>query len=565
MNRLYASLSVQQKLFIVPAVIVAVIFTGWGWYSAAGQNTEQEAHFKRQMLMLAHHSVSMVHSAAEANAGEEGWTFHRVLAGQATEETDLGRIEREALAAFDADPALKMVERRMTTDTAEVIAVFVPARITSDCGMCHNESGIDIFSENKQGDLVASFGVSGSLRGLEEAKMRTSLLSTAVTVFGIMLIILSVVLTSRTAVVLPIRRVVAMSQRIANGDLRSDGAACLTGTATSNDEIEQLTCAQNQMAAALRTMIREVQEASLSVASASQQISDSASQLAAGAHQQTAQTEDVASAMEEMTRTIVGNSQDARQASETATTSTTVARDGEQAVRQTVAGMKRIADVVHRSAETVGALGTSSEQIGEIIAVIDEIADQTNLLALNAAIEAARAGDQGRGFAVVADEVRKLAERTTKATKEIGTMITRIQTDTKSAVRAMKDGTDEVNNGITLAENAGTALNEIKSVSENATTMIVRIASMSEQQSSTAEEITRNIEGISTVAQQSASSSQQISNAAGELNALTRSLRSMVERFTLDDDSQRGQQRKEDVQPSVRQVRSGRQHEMALS
>ena len=171
--------------------------------------------------------------------------------------------------------------------------------------------------------------------------------------------------------------------------------------------------------------------------------------------EQTSQASEVASAVEEMTKTIMENSKNASVAADTAKQARVSAEAGGKVVDDTVHGMKRIAGVVNKSAETVKELGKSSDQIGEIIGVIDDIADQTNLLALNAAIEAARAGEQGRGFAVVADEVRKLAERTTKATKEIAGMIKKIQADTTGAVQSMEEGTQEVERGIELADKAG--------------------------------------------------------------------------------------------------------------
>ena len=156
--------------------------------------------------------------------------------------------------------------------------------------------------------------------------------------------------------------------------------------------------------------------------------------------------------------------------------------------------MIKISEVVKQSAETVQALGKSSDQIGEIVQVIDDIADQTNLLALNAAIEAARAGEQGRGFAVVADEVRKLAERTTKATKEIATMIKQIQKDTNDAVESMQQGTAEVEVGKKLAEKAGSSLQEIIHGAEQVVDIVTQVAAASEEQSSAAEQISKNIE-----------------------------------------------------------------------
>jgi methyl-accepting chemotaxis protein len=195
--------------------------------------------------------------------------------------------------------------------------------------------------------------------------------------------------------------------------------------------------------------------------------------------------------------------------------------------------MNRIASVVNQSAQTVRALGKSSDQIGEIIGVIDDIADQTNLLALNAAIEAARAGEQGRGFAVVADEVRKLAERTTKATKEIAGMIKQIQSETIGAVSAMEEGTKEVENGKMLADKAGISLREIVDVSQKVTDMVAQIAAASEQQSSASEQISKNVEAISSVTGQTASGTQQIARAAEDLNRLTENLQQLVGRFKL--------------------------------
>ena len=202
---------------------------------------------------------------------------------------------------------------------------------------------------------------------------------------------------------------------------------------------------------------------------------------------------------------------------------------------ETIAGMNKIAEVVKQSAETVQALGKSSDQIGEIVQVIDDIADQTNLLALNAAIEAARAGEQGRGFAVVADEVRKLAERTTKATKEIATMIKQIQKDTYDAVESMNEGTKQVEAGKLLAEKAGSSLDEIIVGAERVVDIVTQVAAASEEQSSAAEQISKNIESISSVTQQSASGIQQIAHASEDLNRLTLNLQELVAQFKVDE------------------------------
>jgi len=293
----------------------------------------------------------------------------------------------------------------------------------------------------------------------------------------------------------------------------------------------------NELASSFNNALSDVTAAVEATASASTEISSSAEEMAAGAQEQSSQTTEIASAVEEMTKTILETSQNSSKSAEAAKNAGAVAKEGGRVVDQTIEGMNRIADVVRKSAETVHALGKGSDQIGEIVQVINDIADQTNLLALNAAIEAARAGEQGRGFAVVADEVRKLAERTTKATKEIAVMIRQIQQDTSGAVDSMNKGTEEVEKGISLADKAGQSLKEIIVGVEEVMDMSTQVAAASEEQSSAAEQISKNIEAISSVTQESATGVQQIARAAEDLNRLTVNLQELTSHFILDETS----------------------------
>jgi len=292
----------------------------------------------------------------------------------------------------------------------------------------------------------------------------------------------------------------------------------------------------NKLGDSLETLIKQVTEAVAATASASTQISSSAEEMAAGAQEQSAQASEVASAVEQMTSTILQTTKHASTAAESSKRAGSLAKEGGEVVAQTVIGMNRIAEVVRNAAQTVQELGASSDQIGEIVQVIDDIADQTNLLALNAAIEAARAGEQGRGFAVVADEVRKLAERTTKATKEIGEMIKKIQGDTGGAVKSISLGTEEVEKGKQLADKAGKSLQEIIKGSNEVVDVVNQVAAASEEQSSASEQISRNIEAISSVTQQSAAGTQQIARAAEDLNRLTENLKNLVSNFKVNQD-----------------------------
>lgn len=330
------------------------------------------------------------------------------------------------------------------------------------------------------------------------------------------------------AVVKPINESSKVLELLAQGDLTTRMKGNYQG------DFLQIKESVNGLASSFNNALTEVSTAVEATASASTQISSSSEEMAAGSREQSAQTTEIAAAVEEMTKTILETSQNSSKSAEAAKSAGAVAKEGGRVVDETIEGMNRIAEVVRKSAETVYALGKGSDQIGEIVQVINDIADQTNLLALNAAIEAARAGEQGRGFAVVADEVRKLAERTTKATKEIAVMIKQIQTDTGGAVESMNQGTEEVEKGKVLANKAGRSLKEIIVGVEEVVDMSTQVAAASEEQSSAAEQISKNIEAISSVTQESSAGVQQIARAAEDLNRLTVNLQELTARFKID-------------------------------
>ncbi len=333
------------------------------------------------------------------------------------------------------------------------------------------------------------------------------------------------------AVVQPINESSKVLEKLAQGDLtvRMNG--------DYQGDYSKIKESINGLADSFSSALSDVTEAVQATASASNQISSSTEEMAAGAQEQSAQTTEVAGAVEEMTKTIVETTRNSGQASDAAKNAGAIAKEGGRVVSETIEGMNRVAEVVKKSADMVQTLGKSSDQIGEIVQVIDDIADQTNLLALNAAIEAARAGEQGRGFAVVADEVRKLAERTTKATKEIAAMIRQIQKDTEGAVLSMKEGTVEVEKGKLLADKAGQSLKEIIIGAQEVVDMSTQVAAASEEQSSAAEQISKNIESISNVTNESAAGVQQIARAAEDLNRLTINLQELVSRFKIGESS----------------------------
>jgi methyl-accepting chemotaxis protein len=294
---------------------------------------------------------------------------------------------------------------------------------------------------------------------------------------------------------------------------------------TDRDEIGDVTRAFDRFVSSVSATIGVLNDASVRLKQAAETISAATEELASGSVEQTSKVENVAGAVDGMSRTIQENARSAGSTAETARNAQATAEAGGKVVEETVVGMREIATTVKQSSATIKELGRSSDQIGEIISVIDDIADQTNLLALNAAIEAARAGDQGRGFAVVADEVRKLAERTTKATKEITGMIQSIQLSTRDAVASMEEGTSKVDRGIALADRAGKSLKEIVGVSQQVMEMVLTIAEANTRQSSVSQQISRDAESISRITSESAKGTQQIAEVADDLNRLTQSIR----------------------------------------
>jgi len=302
----------------------------------------------------------------------------------------------------------------------------------------------------------------------------------------------------------------------------------------ATDEIGQLAKTVNDMKNAIKQVISDVLCSTQTVASASTQIAASAEQMSTGLQTQEQQTQQVAAAIEQLSQSVNEVAAKSSDATSASVESQQLAEDGGDIVSATVEEMKGIATEVQSSADTINMLGQKSETIGEIIAVINDIADQTNLLALNAAIEAARAGEHGRGFAVVADEVRKLAERTTEATEEVSQSIRGIQSETKVAVKLIESGSERVGRGVELATSAGTSLGSIVSGSQGVQQMVQDIAAAAQEQSSATEEIARAVEGISQVTRQSSEGASQSTQTARDLAQQAEQLQTLVNQFKLD-------------------------------
>lgn len=314
--------------------------------------------------------------------------------------------------------------------------------------------------------------------------------------------------------------------RFAKGDLSARAQL------QTKDEFGATALAFNGMAKAIKRMIADVSSQANSVSDAVTKLSAQATQIAQSSQKQSDAAASVAAAVEEVTTSI---NLVANQAADTETVSRKASQlsdEGASVVREASSEMTRIAESFKMSSEQVNELGRRTEEISSIVQVIKDIADQTNLLALNAAIEAARAGEQGRGFAVVADEVRKLAERTSSATNEIGTMITTIQSNMHIAVDSMTAGVDQVQQGVSLAQKAGTALDDINQGAQEAMHMVHEIANAVSEQSVASTDIATNVERISVMTQENSASLDQISEEALLLDKTAEALKQAISAFS---------------------------------
>ncbi|MGM0593410.1 MAG: HAMP domain-containing methyl-accepting chemotaxis protein, partial [Pseudomonadota bacterium] len=313
----------------------------------------------------------------------------------------------------------------------------------------------------------------------------------------------------------------------------ADGGGDLTCSIDmrSNDELGQMCSAFNRFVGKIRDIVGPVSDATDKLSTSAGHMSTVIDETRDGVQRQQSETEQVATAMNEMVATAQEMVDNAAMAADATQQADSEAQSGSQVVSGTVGSINDLAGAVERAASVIQRLEADSEQIGTVLDVIRGIAEQTNLLALNAAIEAARAGEQGRGFAVVADEVRNLASRTQSSTQEIHDMIDKLQTGAREAVQVMSEGREQAQDSVQQAARAGESLQAITEAVVRIREMNHHIAEAAQQQGEVAEEINRNLSNITQVAEQTSQGTESLERASGELGGLSRQLQSLVGHF----------------------------------
>jgi twitching motility protein PilJ len=323
-----------------------------------------------------------------------------------------------------------------------------------------------------------------------------------------------------------IMRLLDEMSSLAEGDLTVQATVTEDITGAIADSV-------NYAVEALRKLVTTISQSGIQLDGAARQTQALASHLARASSAQSKQVGAATESIGAVASSIEEVSGNAERAADVARHSVDVAHKGGDAVRRTIDGMNTIRETIQDTSKRIKRLGESSQEIGNIVELISDIAEQTNILALNASIQASMAGEAGRGFAVVADEVQRLAERAANATKQIEVLVRTIQTDTNEAVVSMERSTTDVVGGALLAENAGAALQEIEQVSNQIASLVQNISASARGQSSAAQNIARNMQVLREISAQSADSTSATSQAIVKLADLSAALRKSITGFRL--------------------------------
>ncbi|MFN2348738.1 MAG: methyl-accepting chemotaxis protein [Thioalkalivibrio sp.] len=417
------------------------------------------------------------------------------------------------------DQSVDAFYEMLQKDLVEAVVVFVNAQQVFDAGNVSISETYSLF------DAIAP-----QLDALFDARLHDNvrIRNVSLAVVAAVLLLLAYLFTGLyRSINASVQRIGEATQRMAGGDLTT------RVTVDTRDEMGQVGRQFNDMAEQFEALIQQIVSATTRLASSSEEVTTISRDSARNVDRQRQETDQVATAMNEMTATVQEVASNAAGAAGAANNTDNEARSGLQVVNTTSTAISSLAGEVDNAAEVIRRVSADSEAIGAVLDVIKGIAEQTNLLALNAAIEAARAGEQGRGFAVVADEVRTLASRTQESTREIEGMIERLQSGARKAVQVMASSREQAQSGVEQAKEAAHALEAITRAVTTIKEMNTQIASAAEQQSATTEQMNRSIISIRDIAEQTASGSEQTTTASGELARLASELQARAGNFTI--------------------------------
>lgn len=440
----------------------------------------------------------------------------------ATEAIDHALLEVQQIAQDQADENLKALQpaKEALEHYRSQLARFKQAQVQVEAA----QETLEALGDRMLEQVAELIQLQGSQRDSEAGLSRTTLASVAGIALFIGLVAAWVMIRQ---IITPLNQTLIAAQRIAKGDLSRDLQVA------RSDEMGQLQHSMQAMTLSLRHLIGGISDGVGQITTAAQQLSAVTEQTSVGVNNQKEETDQVATAMNQMTATVLEVARSAQDAAQAADHADKQAREGDQVVSQAIGQIEQLADEVLKSTQAMRLLKQESDKIGGVLDVIKSVSQQTNLLALNAAIEAARAGEAGRGFAVVADEVRGLAQRTQQSTEEIEELIAALQHGTQQVATTLDNSRSLTDNSVQLSRRAGSALEQITRTVSTIQDMNQQIATASEEQSAVAEQVNRNIISVRNISEQTAAAGEQTAASSVELARLGNQLQGMVNKFRV--------------------------------
>ena len=483
-----------------------------------GTSVLQGARHARNILLLDERNLVLAEVESERKQGKIAQDLIATLLQSLRNPAIHAQMEtiRDKYQLFSASEEryLALVEKNQMADAkAYLLKDMRPLQLVA---LGEVEKMIDLMSKAvvKDGNASVADGVAGE----------RVLIAVAVAAF---LLTGAFVWLFARSIVGPLKRAVAVSDAIAQGNLRNEIHV------DRRDEIGALMGSLNGMQNSLAGLVRQIQGHASQLTTAAGELATTAEQVSAATNNQSEAAASMAASVEEMTVSVTHITDNAQHASEKTVESSRLSREGQSAVQSAGNEMTQIAGDIQSAAALIETLKTQSQEISSIADIIKEIAEQTNLLALNAAIEAARAGEGGRGFAVVADAVRQLAERTAQSTSEIGLTIAKIRGSTDQVSTDMEASVTRARSGVALSQDAGRRIGELSASAAEVLTAVQEISSSLKEQSQASNEIARHVEGIAQMAQENTSAVEQTRDSSKTLQNLAHELQSSVQRFTV--------------------------------